>query len=251
VILVLAALVAAAVVAYRRWDRAAEPVTPVPAVGTAPPAEGTPSTAREEDPAAPVDPAQARALLEEVSPHDLYRRAISDEEFVRRTAVVIDNLGEGVSPRRQLELLAPGKPFTTSKGADGDVIAPASYARYDAFADAVSSVDAAALARAYRALRAPLRAAYQALGHPDVSLDAAVSRALGRIEAAPVFDAEVRVADEGGVFVLVDPRLESLRAVEKHLLRMGPRNTRLLQRKAAELRAALQLPASPSGAQAR
>jgi hypothetical protein len=47
-----------------------------------------------------------------------------------------------------------------------------------------------------------------------------------------------------GLFVYEDERLERAGAVEKHLLRMGPRNTRLVQAKARELLEALGLPPS-------
>ena len=47
---------------------------------------------------------------------------------------------------------------------------------------------------------------------------------------------------KGAIYLYADAQLESLGPVEKHLLRMGPRNARLLQEKARELRTALGLP---------
>jgi hypothetical protein len=55
-------------------------------------------------------------------------------------------------------------------------------------------------------------------------------------------EGDVPVAEREGVFVFQDERLEGAREVEKHLLRMGPRNTRLVQAKARELLDALGLP---------
>jgi hypothetical protein len=212
------------------------PAGPAPEV-----ARGTPE-AQPEEPAAPVDAPTAARLLEDVSPHPLYRRALAEGDFVERAALVIDNLAEGASPRRPLAYLAPSRPFTVVRRQGRTFVDPESYLRYDAFAAAVGSVDARAVAGAYRALRGALGAAYRALGQPT-PLDAAVSRALRRIEAAPVREGDVEVVDEGGIYVFADARLERLREVEKHLLRMGPRNTRVLQAKAAELRQALGLPA--------
>jgi hypothetical protein len=54
----------------------------------------------------------------------------------------------------------------------------------------------------------------------------------------------VEVVDKGGVYPFADPKLESLGEVEKHLLRMGPRNAGVVQGKARELLAALGLPAA-------
>jgi hypothetical protein len=47
--------------------------------------------------------------------------------------------------------------------------------------------------------------------------------------------------DEGGIYTFADPKLEALPAVEKHLLRMGPRNMRRIQAKAKALLGALEL----------
>jgi hypothetical protein len=105
-------------------------------------------------------------------------------------------------------------------------------------------VDAQAVARVYSELHAVLEGAYRALGYPNASLDGVTARALRRLEGAPVKDEEVVVQGKGGIFVFADPRLEELGQVEKHLLRMGPRNTRLLQAKAREIMQALRLPAN-------
>jgi hypothetical protein len=221
----------------RPAPRAPAPAQPavqaVPAVPTAPPS------------APAVSPASARSLLAAITQHLLYRRALVEEDFVHRCAVVADNLAEGVSPRAQLGFLAPASPFTVTERGGRSVIAAASYQRYDGFGDAVASVDAKALASAYRGVHPALEAAYRALGYPGASLDTVVAKGLRRIEAAPVVDGEVAVERNGGSYVFADPRLESKGAVDKHLLRMGPRNTRLLQGKAREIMQALGFPEAP------
>ncbi|HEX9289219.1 MAG TPA: DUF3014 domain-containing protein [Anaeromyxobacteraceae bacterium] len=189
-----------------------------------------------------VEPDQVRSLLESVSASALFRRALAEGDLVRRWTVVTDNLAEGVSPRAQLGFLAPGRPFSVVTRGGEHVIAPESYGRYDEFADAVASVDARAVASVYRELHPVLEAAYRALGYPNASLDGVTARALHRLEAAPARDGAVVVRREGRAFLFADDRLEDLGAVEKQLLRMGPRNTRLLQAKAREILDALGLP---------
>ncbi len=147
----------------------------------------------------------------------------------------------GESPRRELGTFAPQGKFSTVPAANGDAISAASYARYDPFGDAVASIDAGALAAAWRALHPALQAAYRALGYPYPTIDSAMLRALRRLEQAPVRDGPVYVEGDGKVWAYADPKLESLGQVEKHLLRMGPRNTRLVQAKAKELETALGL----------
>jgi len=193
-------------------------------------------------PAPTVDPARVRSLLESVSPNALFRRWLGEGDLLRKWAVVTDNLAEGVTPRAQLGFLAPSRPFSVVTRGGKSVIDPASYQRYDEFADVVASLDAQALARVYRDLHPALEGVYRALGYPNASLDAVTARALQRVEMAPAKDGEVDVLGQRGFFLFADPHLEELGQVEKHLLRMGPRNTRLVQAKAREIERALGLP---------
>jgi hypothetical protein len=241
IVLAVALLVAAG--AALLWYLQRPPARPEAAPAPAASAEAPP--AAPSGPAPVVDAARVRSLLEPVSPDSRFRRWLLEGDPVRRWVVVTDNLAEGVSPRGQLGFLAPGSPFSVTRRGGKHVIAPDSYRRYDEVADVVASVDAQALARVYRELHPVLEAAYRALGYPEASLDRVTAKALHRIETAPVRDGEVAVEDEGGLYVFAEARLESLGAVEKHLLRMGPRNTRLLQAKAREILQALGLRAAP------
>lgn len=246
---IIPGLAALAVGGAMLWFRRPAPPPPAPPpappVAEAPPAAVAPPAPPPAPP--PADADRARSLLEQISGNALFRKAVAQGDLFRRWVVVTDNLAEGVSPRGQLRFLAPGRPFSTTTRGAQTIIAPASYRRYDAFADAVASFDAAAVARAYRELHPALEAAYRALGYPEGSLDRATARALQRIEAAPVKDGDVALVEgKGTVFEFADPRLEALGPMSKHFLRMGPRNTRLVQAKAREIQQALGLPAGPS-----
>jgi hypothetical protein len=230
-ILVGVAVLAVAAFLWLRRDQAPPPPAPPAPVADA----GAPEAAAPTSPAAPSAAGPERPPIEAVSEHPLYRKGLAEGDLERRWAVVTDNLAEGTSPRKQLQFLAPSKPFSVLERGGRTVISPESYRRYDAFADAIASVDVGMLLRAYRGMHGALEAAYRALGYPGASLDRVTVRALRRIVATPVRDGEVPVERSGPLYVFADPRLEELGAVEKHLLRMGPRNTRLVQAKAREL----------------
>ena len=190
-----------------------------------------------------VDEAGQRTLLEAVSAHAAWRRLLAEGELVRRWAVVTENVAEGTVPRKVLASLAPAGRFAVVHRGGATFIDSASYHRYDAVADAVASVDVAALATAYRALRPMLEGAYRALGYPEGSIDRVMARALARLERAPVREGEVAVVEgKGAIFAYADPALESLPDVERQMLRMGARNERIVQAKAREIAAALALP---------
>ncbi len=244
VFLALAALVAGGLAAVWYLNRPATPSTAAPSAALAPASpEALPP-----GPAPTVDEGRVRSLLETVSPNSLFRRWLAEGDLVRRWVVVTDNLAEGVTPRKQLGFLTVRGPFSVVSRGKKQVIAPDSYRRYDDFADAVASIDAQALASVYRELHAVLEAAYRALGYPGASLDRVSARALKRIEAVPVLEGEVAVEGQGAIFVFADPGLERLGQVEKQLLRMGPRNTRLLQAKAREIAQALGFSAAADAA---
>lgn len=242
-------ILAVVVVAAALWVWLRKPESaPGPSLQPAPEAAPQQAPAPEEAPTAVTD-AQARPQLESVSDDVNFRRWLAVAgDIVRRWAIVTDNLAQGVSPRKQLEAAAPGGRFQVIERRGKTFMAPESYARYDEFARAVASVKAQVFATVYKALRPAVQVAYRALGYPTGSLDAATLRALRRIEGAPVADGDVELAPERGLYLFADPKLESLSEVDKHLLRMGPRNTRAIQAKAREIREALALPAEPASA---
>lgn len=247
VILAVVVVAGAAWVWLRKPGETGTQVQPPPPAAE-PAATTTAPPAAQEVPAAPVTDEEVRQALGPVSASPAFQRWLAAlDDLVRRWAVVTDNLDHGESPRKALERLGPKAPFQVVERNGKMFIAPASYARYDEFAGAVASIDARALAGVYRTLHPALEAAYRALGYPDGSLDAATARALQRLEGAPVADGDVELAPDRGLYLFADARLEGLRQVEKHLLRMGPKNERTVQAKAAEVREALGLAGTPPG----
>ena len=237
-ILLALAVIAGGVYAwFRLRTPPAEPAPVAQPAAAAAPAEPEPTPEQ-----AAAGEAKLPDLLPKLSANPLVQKGLSGADVVRRVAVVVDNLAEGVTPRRELASLAPAGRFEAAPGAAGPTIAPGSYARYDAFADAVASVDEQAAVAAYRVARPALQTAYRMLGYPGIAFDRALGKALRRIANAPVKEGEVALVDQSGVFTYADPKLEALPAVEKHLLRMGPRNERLVQAKARALVTALGLP---------
>ncbi len=223
------------------WWFHREPGPPPPAP-MATPAPVVPAPAVVE-PARPVTVDRLRELFEAVSSSAALRSWLARGDVVERWAVVTDNLAEGVSPRARLRFLAPREGFTTTRRGGRRVISAAAYARYDLFAEAVGSIDVAAAVRAYRELHGLLEAAYRALGYPEGSLDRVTAAALKRVAAAPARDGDVFVeaggTGPGTIYLYAAPELERLGPVEKHLLRMGPRNTHVIQAKARQLERAL------------
>jgi hypothetical protein len=128
-----------------------------------PPAGGEPELSvpppgEEEAPSEPTPqlppPAQSDTWVRErvapLSEHAALSRWLRRSGLVDLFVVAVDNVAEGVSPRRHL-------PFLRSEGrylvlGEGDALRtdPASYLRYDSVAEVVSSLEADACVRVYR-----------------------------------------------------------------------------------------------------
>jgi hypothetical protein len=236
---IVVAAVAIVLIAVTAWWRhrgplpAAEPPPPpaVQAQPKPPPDAPLPSPAESD--------ARIRSLLAPVSSRPELRQWLSQADLLDRWTVVTDNLALGTSPRKQLPFLAPKAPFRALEKGGRASMDPRSYQRYDLFADVVASVDAKTFAAAVRELRPLLTATYHKLGYPDRSYDSAAQAALQRIIDARSMESPPELKSKGALWQYTDEKLEAMGAVEKHFLRMGPRNTKLIQAKAREIAAAL------------
>ena len=208
----------------------------------APPAPPPAPVAQQKAPDVPLPPAadtdaRVRKLLGGLSTWPQLQQWLSGPDLLNTWVLIADNLAEDASPRKALSFLKPEKKFTEKDGS----IDPKSYARYDPFTEVVASIDAKGFAAAVRELHPLLETAYHQLGYPDRSVDDLARRALQRLIDAPVVEGDIKVVPKGANFRFADEKLEALGPVEKHLLRMGPRNTKLVQAKAREIAAALDL----------
>ena len=218
------------------------------------PAAAPPSTvATTGDAALPSEPpvslpqlADSDAFVREaakgLSTHPQLGAWLAQRGLIRTLTVTLQNVGEGRSPALFLPFLTPTVRFQAAQKAGQLVADPKSYAAYDDFADGVAALDAAECARVYKLIAPLFEAAYADLGYPGPDFPKAVARAVSVLGATPVSDVEVALR-RGPVFLeFADARLEALPLAQKHLLRLGPRNARLIQKKAAEIGQALGLP---------
>lgn len=163
-------------------------------------------------------------------------------DLARTFVSTMDAIAEGRSPREVVLPLAPQQAFTVKKEGHRLEISQASYDRFNTLADIVGSIDAQRAAEAYKTLHTLLTAAYQEIAPPDSTLDERVAEAMDRVEKTPVQKEPVQVIGRHHLFMFVDDKLEELTPASKCLLRMGPRNMKIIQAKVAEFAAALHLP---------
>jgi hypothetical protein len=185
-----------------------------------------------------------RELARGFSPQPSFSAWLSAVGLIQRFVAVVDNIAEGVSPRSNLSFLAPSGTFQTVTRQGRLYVDPRSYERFDTIADVLASLDPRGAVELYRKLRPLCEDAYRDLGHPRGQFGDAVARAMRTLLGTPVVEGEIEVSPKVITYAFADPRLEALSPAQKHLLRMGPRNLRLVQGELRALATALGIPES-------
>jgi len=250
---VAVALVAVGIGGYlfllRRAPQAPPPVPPPPEAVAQPPSAGPPASVPEEKaaPETPLPPLAdsdplARELASALSSRPELAAWLATKDLIQTFAAAVDNVAEGASPRPHLPFLAPEGLFRAEQRKDRLYVGAKSYARYDSIADVVASLEPQGCAQLYQRLKPLIDEAYRELGHPATSFDDALRRAITRLLATPVVEGQVELTPRVISYAFADPGLEAMSPAQKHLLRMGPRNVRMIQAELRQIAGALGIP---------
>ena len=159
--------------------------------------------------------------------------------LIRNFVTVMTNIADGATPAKHLKPLSPRPGFPIETRNRAIYVDPRGYDRYNAVADAVASVDPAGAARLYATLRPLIEEANRSLVSSDQSFDRTLERAIIMLLNTPILDHPERLRPKGIGYAYDDERLEALRGAQKQLLRMGPRNVRIIQDRLREIALAL------------
>jgi hypothetical protein len=247
-IALLAAGIAAAAYIVFGWRRGSTSQDTSVAVGTThqpvPPAQPLGGEA------APIDlpplgetDAVVRELVKGLSSHPTVAAWLATDNLIRNFTVVVANIAESRSPSSHLTVLRPSAPFRVVEQGEDLYIDPRSYERYSGIAAAAASIDPQGSATLYATLKPRIEEAYRELGVPDTPFDRTLERAIVVLLSTPVPGDRVLVEPEGVGYAFANPDMEALTPPQKQLLRMGPRNARLVQSSLREIALALGIPA--------
>jgi hypothetical protein len=216
------------------------PVTEPPKSETAAPApKPAPVPAKEPLPAARPSLADSddwvRKKGQELSSEPSWLQWLANKNLIRRLTAAVVNISEGKSPRKHLSFLGPQKPFTALKKEGSLFLDPQAYDRYNLAAEIFSRLDAARTVGFFKELAPLFQEAYRELGYPQGEFQAVLIHAIKELLLAPVVEGDVRLKEAVLSYWMVDDSLEDLSEAQKHLLRMGPQNTRKIQKKLREM----------------
>jgi len=158
---------------------------------------------------------------------------------LERGVAIVDNLRQGAVPYKLLPVGRPSKAFPFTDNGLAVTMDPAGFERYNGLADTVAGIDVSASLALYDLLSVAIDEAWDALGYTDMGFEDAVLSTLGVIMLTPATNVEARLIKDESNWIYEDEALESLSALQKQIMRMGPENADKIQAKARELRGAL------------
>ena len=178
-----------------------------------------------------------RESLTGLSDTAIWRSWLKTPQPVRKFAQFAENLSRGKVPHKYFQFLKPSGAFSVrSEGGDQYYLDPAGYKRYDAIARTIDSLDAEQVVSVYTTLEPLLDTAWSELkpqqaANSSHDFDNILLAAIKKVRSAPVIHKRIQLTRPSVMYQYADPRLEKLNAVSKQMLRMGPKNTRLIQKK--------------------
>ncbi len=210
------------------------PPPPPPVVEVEPPPEPEPMVL----PALAASDGFLRAMIEGVSAHPRLGDVIAVDGIARAFVSAVVAIANGESPRALLLYLEPEEGFAVAEREGKVVIDPATFERYTWITGVFSSLDATGTVELYADLEPLFDEAYGEIGYPGERFRNALDDALGELGLTPLPEGYVEVRRGNVLWEFSDPELENLSPPQKHLLRMGPANVRLIQSKIREIQAA-------------
>jgi hypothetical protein len=157
---------------------------------------------------------------------------LKTDQLIRKYVVIANDLSQGLRLEKHLRFLEPSQPFAVDQDNEKLFIAAKSYQRYDRLAAAIDALDVQATLSVYKKFRPLLLQVFKEFSYPDeYSLEDIFTKATAVIFAAPVRDGQIAVERHAVHYRFADQQLEALNPIHKQMLRMGPDNTRIIQKK--------------------
>lgn len=197
------------------------------------PAAQTPIREPETEALPPLGEADAfvRELVRALSQHPIVASLLTTDQLIRTFAVSVHDIAAGNTPSRHLFTIKPQDQFQVRKADGATYIDPRSYARFAPHAAAIDGLDPAGAARVYERLKPRIEEAYREVAGADADLDRALARAIAHLLETPIVERDIAVEQAVVGYTYADPSLEGLSRAQQQLLRMGPKNARMVQDK--------------------
>jgi hypothetical protein len=232
---------------FSKWRHAAPPTEPVVAVPEQPVVPAEPAI---KHPVPAADGNDAMPALDDSSVPmqnaltDLFgaesvERFVIPDDLIRHIVVSVDNLSEEKVVERLRPVKRPEGDFRVTGTEDALVLDPANYERYKPMVQLLRSTDTQRLVATYVRYYPLFQESYENLGHPPQYFNDRVIEVIDQLLATPDVADPIALTQPNVQYEFADPKLESLAAGQKVLIRMGGDNAKVVKAKLRELRSAL------------
>jgi hypothetical protein len=183
--------------------------------------------------------AYARETIESVNGGKALAQFVAGDYIVERAVAIVDAIRRGEVPYKLLPVGRPSKPFPITDDGLRVTMDPSGFSRYDVFAQWVNGIDVLAIVYLLNEYEQIATEALSRMGVGDFDIRSAVLAATTEILATPIAPESAELMKREANWVYMDPELEALSSLQKQVLRVGPKNSQIIQEKARELRGAV------------
>lgn len=177
---------------------------------------------------------QVRSVAEEISPEA--NEWLKAEEQLRKWTLLITQAAEGNTLYTDRPFTFKLSEFALEERGERYFVSPQNFKRYDQIVNLLINIPTDKLVAYYRDWYPLLENAFGELGLPG-SFDERVDSMIERILAVQVLESPIELKKPTSVtYKYLDPKLEAASQIEKWLWRMGPENTRKIQKLALRLK---------------
>lgn len=161
---------------------------------------------------------------------------VQSDGLIDKYLKIVNDFSEGRRPYKHMKFLSLPEAFAAAKDEQGLYMPERNYHRYDRFAQAFAAIDAKQAMTVFRELRPLLLQVYADFSYPaEYQLEDLFKKAAAEVIAAPVVEGRIALLRHAVRYKYADQKLEALSPVQKQMLRMGPENTRIVQKKLREI----------------
>jgi DUF3014 family protein len=161
---------------------------------------------------------------------------VKTKQTASKLMQVVNDFSQSLRLYKHMRFFRLKQPFVAAKDGQGWFLNERSYNRYNGLVNAFATMDTAEAMRSYQTMQPLLQQIYAEFGYPEqYSLEDLFKKAAAEMIAAPVIDGRIGLTQPSVRYKFADPALERLSPVQKQMLRMGPDNTRKVQKKLREL----------------
>lgn len=165
----------------------------------------------------------------------------SPKGIISRVTSTVNSIGEGKLNRAFVRFIAPRQGFSVNPISTFEsTLDISSYNRYNEIASMVDSIDVNETVAFINKTESLFNEAQRDLGYPDGNFKKELLEAIDKVLDAPIVTKKIQLIRPSVMYKFADKSMEGMNDVSKLMVRMGPKNTRMIQAKLKEFKAALQ-----------